>query len=101
MGTSTAGGGNDQVSNQCGIAQSHAYTILSAFTMTDSAGTAHKMAMIRNPWGTTYYSYTWNKDDTNWTDALAAQVPFGIDPRTSAQPTSGGSGIFVVPMAAF
>lgn len=41
------------------------------------------MMMLRNPWGDTGYSHTWNKDDVNWTDELVAQVPYGVDPRTS------------------
>ena len=47
---------------------------------------------MRNPWGLTYYSSDWNKDDDRWTDALANQVPFDIDPRTSAN-----DGLFTVP----
>ena len=41
MGASTAGSGNDQVTNGCGVAMSHAYTIVSAFTMTDASNTIH------------------------------------------------------------
>lgn len=72
MTAGTAGSGNDQVTNACGIAMSHAYSILAAFSMTDAGGTAHKCYMIRNPWGTAGYTGEWNKDDTNWTDALVA-----------------------------
>ena len=66
MGASTTGS-SDQVFNDCGIAKGHAYSMISAFTMTDASGTIHKMILMRNPWGTTYYSGTWNKDDSNWT----------------------------------
>ena len=62
----------DSVTNNCGIVQGHAYTVLTAFEMTDSDGTVHKMYLFRNPWGITYYSSDWNKDDSRWTDALAA-----------------------------
>jgi hypothetical protein len=51
---------------------------------------------MRTPWGFTQYSYTWNKDDTNWTDALVAQVPYNVDPRTSYS-----TGVFVAPIDAF
>jgi hypothetical protein len=95
MTAGTAGGGNDQVSNACGIAMSHAYSLLAAFTMTDAGGTAHKCFMIRNPWGTAGYSGKWNKDDSDWTNALVAQVPFGIDPRTA----QNSEGIFIVPIS--
>ena len=60
--------------------------------MTESNGTAHKMYLMRNPWGITYYSSDWNKNDTRWTDALVAQVPYGIDPRTDYE-----DGLFTVP----
>ena len=39
MGAAT-GSGADSTYNVCGIANGHAYSILSAFTMTDSIGTA-------------------------------------------------------------
>jgi len=90
MGAGTAGG-SDTTYNDCGIAYGHAYSILGTFEM-DS----YDMIMLRNPWGVTYYSGTWNKEDTNWTDALAAQVLFGIDPRTSDT-----DGIFVMTSADF
>jgi len=83
MGGGTAGGGDDQETNACGIAMSHAYSLISAFTMTDADGTAHDVLMFRNPWGEAGYTGTWSKDDPNWTDALVAQVPFEVDVRTA------------------
>lgn len=73
---------------------SHAYSVIAAFAMTDSAGTEHKMIMARNPWGSTYYNQTWSKDDPNWTAALVAQVPHNVDPRTD----QAGRGIMTVPI---
>ena len=70
MGATTDGDGNDQVYNQCGIAKSHAYSILAAFNMTDSSGTLHKCLLMRNPWGQANYNGTWNKNDPNWTADL-------------------------------
>ena len=93
MAAGTDGGGNDQETNACGIAKSHAYSIITAFTMTDANGNEHDMVMLRNPWGMTQYSGTWFKDDPNWTEELVAQIPFGIDPRTIADQ----DGIFVIP----
>ena len=60
--------------------------------MTDADSVDHEMLLIRNPWGITYYTSTWNANDTNWTDALVAQVPHSVDPRTSVD-----DGVFVVP----
>jgi len=51
---------------------------------------------MRNPWGITGYKAAWHKGDTAWTDALVAQVPLSIDPRTSAT-----KGIFATSMARF
>jgi hypothetical protein len=91
MGAGTSGEGNDQVQNQCGIAKSHAYTIISTFIMD-----GEKMIMMRNPWGSTYYSGPWSKSDSRWTNSKVAQVPFGIDPRTSDE-----LGVFTIPLATF
>lgn len=93
MGAGTDGGGNDQESNGCGIAKSHAYSLITAFTMTDSSNTSHDMLMFRNPWGTTTYGGQWAWHDPNWTDELVAQVPYGLDPRTEGP----ADGIFVMP----
>lgn len=97
MGAGTAGSGDDSIKNACGIAESHAYSILAAFTMTDASGVAHKCLLMRNPWGTVYYKDQWAKNDTNWTDALVAQVPFGVDVRTQQD----SEGLFVVPINKF
>ena len=60
--------------------------------MAEADGTTHKMYLTRNPWGITYYSDEWYSEDARWTDALVAQVPYGIDPRTSVD-----DGLFTVP----
>ena len=95
---STAGDGSDQVTNHCGVAKSHAYTIISAFEMVDDSGTTHQMVLMRNPWSSTGYSWDWHKDDSRWTDALIAQVPYGFNPRDT---NNEDSGLFVAPMTAF
>lgn len=68
MAARTSGGGNHNVPNHCGIAKSHAYSLLSAFTMTDAAGTEHQMLLIHNPWGRNGYIDKWNGADKDWTD---------------------------------
>ena len=72
MAISTDGQGNDQMSNNCGIAMSHVYSLITHFEMTDKYGTKHKMLLVRNPWATNGYNYLWGPDDSNWTDALVA-----------------------------
>ena len=53
--------------------------------MTDATGKNHKLYLMHNPWGSFEITYGplkhWSPTDPNWTDALVAQVPFGIDPR--------------------
>jgi hypothetical protein len=95
MGAGTVGN-SDQDTNDCGIARMHAYSILTTFTMTDSYGRDIKMIMVRNPWGLTRYSGEWSKTDYRWTQSMISQVPFGIDPTTSAD-----IGIFTVPLSLF
>jgi hypothetical protein len=41
MSINTGGSGDDSIRNHCGIVESHAYSLLSAFTMTDAANTEH------------------------------------------------------------
>ena len=41
MSIGTGGGGDDSIFNHCGIAESHAYSLLSAFIMTDATNTEH------------------------------------------------------------
>jgi hypothetical protein len=64
-------GGADTTTNSCGIANGHAYSILSAFELT-TGGVTYKLLLMRNPWGTTSYSSDWSKTDAKWTAANIA-----------------------------
>lgn len=90
------GGTSDTETNSCGIAMAHAYSVFTAFELTVS-GTTYDMLMVRNPWGVTNYKGAFKFDDAKWTDAVVANVPMGIDPRTS----SAAKGIFVLPKEDF
>jgi len=82
MGAGT-NGGTDSTTNTCGIANGHAYTIISAFNLYDTDGVTvlHKLYMVRNPWGITYFTGgSWTRFSASWTTAFKAQVPHGIDP---------------------
>jgi len=70
MSASTAGSGNDQENNHCGIAMSHAYSILAAFQLKDDTYD-EEVLLMRNPWGNTGYTGRWNAKDENWTEDLA------------------------------
>jgi len=92
IGAGTDGGGNDQENNSCGMAMSHAYTILSTFLIG-----AEKLLLIRNPWGSTHYSLAgWKHDSAIWTAENIKLVPLGINPTTSHK-----QGIFVMPYSKF
>jgi calpain-15 len=60
----TAGGGNDQVQNSFGLAQSHAYTVLSLIQLTDHI----RLVKMRNPWGSETYHGDWSDGSDLWTD---------------------------------
>lgn len=61
------------------------------------SGVVTDMLLMRNPWGTTDYSGPWHSGDAAWTDTLVAEVPWGVDPRTSGD----ANGIFTMPMSTF
>lgn len=82
MGAATSGG-TDSNYNSCGIAMSHAYSLISAFELKTSSTVDHKMYMIRNPWGTSTYTGSWNANDAAWTSDYISQVPHSVDPTTS------------------
>ena len=69
MGAGTSGD-DDLIENDCGIAMSHAYSIISAFVMTDSDDEDHRMLLINDPYGESNYDWHWNPDDSDWTDEL-------------------------------
>lgn len=81
MGAGTSGSGNNLLKNECGISESHAFSILATFTMIDKDGLNHNCLLMRNPWGVVFYNKEWSKDDPAWTDELVAQVPWGVDVR--------------------
>ena len=70
--------------NGCGLANFHAYSLMSVFNMTDASNTNIACLLIRNPWGEEpFYNTSFMHNSSRWTDSLVAQVPFGIDPRKS------------------
>jgi hypothetical protein len=67
MGTTTEGS-NNQMLNEYGLAQGHAFYLVKPFVLKDHSGLIkHKLYMMRNPWGISSYSGKWNHLDTkNW-----------------------------------
>ena len=67
------GSSADSACNKCGIPNGRAYSILSAFNMTDASGKINSVYLFRNPWGyDNNYNQSWNATDPNWTNALVA-----------------------------
>jgi len=67
------GSSADSAYNKCGIPNGRAYSILSAFNMTDASGKINSVYLFRNPWGLdNNYNQSWNATDPNWTNALVA-----------------------------
>ena len=92
MGGAVQGDGDDTKLNSCGMAKSHAYSILAAFKVVDKHK-VQKFLLVRNPWGTTKYNSDWSHDDPRWTPFARSQVPLGIDITTAYK-----QGIFALPM---
>lgn len=65
-------GSDNTVTNSCGITKSHAFSVPYIFEITATGGSAEKVMMIRNPWGTTAYSSDWHKNDARWDAAAKA-----------------------------
>ena len=78
-GTRSSANGHDDRS-AVGLAQGHAYTVLSAHEVTDASGRAVKLLRLRNPWGTEDYEGPFGDHDTaNWDPTLQAQVAYVDD----------------------
>lgn len=82
MGAGTAGA-TDTATNACGIAMSHAYSLIAVFELKTGSTVDHKMYMLRNPWGISYFNQSWASGDAAWTTAYKSQVPHSVDPDTS------------------
>lgn len=63
-------GDSDTKLNECGLAQSHAYTVLGAKMLSNGA----RIVKIRNPWGKEKYKCDWSDESTLWTKELRAEV---------------------------
>jgi hypothetical protein len=71
-------GGAVGASNTFGLPDDHAYTILGAYPIKNSAGVVtNRLLQIRNPWGYDVYTGNWNDaDTTHWTTLAKSQVPY-------------------------
>jgi hypothetical protein len=60
--------GSDDARNICNIVNGHAYSVISVFELKTGVTVDHKMYMVRNPWGITYYNGNFKSTDSKWTD---------------------------------
>jgi hypothetical protein len=65
-------------SNNYGLPDSHAYTLMGAYSITNSSNiVTNRLYKVRNPWGYDVYSGNWNDTDTTrWTATAIAQTGF-------------------------
>ena len=72
---SSAGGDRDR--SAVGIAQGHAYSVLSAHIVTDSQNQVKRLIRVRNPWGSEDYEGPYSdSDSTKWDPTLQAAVEY-------------------------
>ena len=69
----------------CGLRGGHAYSLITAFNMTDNNQNIYNMFILRDPWGTTDFNEDWNDFDSRWTPDMIAQIPNGISPFNSSK----------------
>jgi len=79
MTAGTFGTGNDQIRNEVGLAQSHAYSLLGAFEI--NAGGTKRIFHMRNPWKAEQYSgeFADNKDVWNTYDLKGQLERQGVE----------------------
>lgn len=64
---------------------SHAYSLIGAYELKDTAGkVVHRLYRVRNPWGTDVYNGPWADGSNLWTDAFKAQVPYARNTNDGA-----------------
>ena len=81
MGGGTPNVGSDQTQNTVGLSQSHAYSIIGAYNLTDINGkVVERLFLMRNPWGNEMYIGKWYDGDARWTSGVGVdyrkQVPY-------------------------
>ncbi len=63
-------GSSDTTVNDCGLAQNHAYVVLSAIELSNG----DKVVKMRNPWGYERYTCDYADDSDKWTPELRKEA---------------------------
>lgn len=59
---------------ELGLVTEHSYGIISAATVTDSAGNECNICKLRNPWGNFEWSGDWGDESDKWTEEAKTQL---------------------------
>ena len=60
-----------------GLVGGHAHTVNGYYYLKDASGKVqYRLLRIRNPWGSDSFTGPWNDNDSRWTAAYKAQVPY-------------------------
>lgn len=72
VGAGTTGSGDHNLKTTYGLSQSHAYTVLGCYSVTDERGVIHELVQMRNPWRFETYKGPWMDHDSRWTPYVRA-----------------------------
>lgn len=81
------------INNEINIAYTHAYSVLSEFSITGDERIVNNCTIIRNPWGTVSFNGSLNAKDSFWIVRTISYVPLGVNPVANGK----YYGIFIVP----
>jgi hypothetical protein len=60
-------GASDTTWNSYGVANAHAFSVISVFPLLDEFGVEqHRLYMVRNPWSNTYFNGDFRSQDSKW-----------------------------------
>jgi len=63
-------GTSDQLTNECGLSQNHAYVVLGTLTLSNNA----RLVRMRNPWGNERYFCDYSDKSDKWTPQLRQEA---------------------------
>ena len=72
-------------SSKYNLPTSHAYTVMGAYQLKDTAGkVVQNLYRVRNPWGQDIYNGPWSDGSSLWTAAYKNQVPYAYNTNDGA-----------------
>jgi hypothetical protein len=96
IGAGTSGTGDHNLRNSIGLSQSHAYSLLGVYELTDASGVVqHRLLRMRNPWRFETYVGKWYDKDYRW------NMGVGVDYKSQVPFIQGDDGIFFIDIDSF